>query len=133
MFFTLACELATKRSVWLIDADSQGTTTEWLEGGLPPVKCEALPLEDERKAQAWLQRVKSLPADLVVIDLPPQNGASTAAALMLADLILVPVAPSGLDLRAASKALDLLKEAREAARSAGVVPRRSPHRRRPRD
>lgn len=110
----LACELAAKHTVWLIDADSQATASEWLAGGQLPIKGELLPLEDERKAQPWLRHVKGLKADLVVIDLPPQNGASTAAALMLADLFLVPIAPSGLDLRAAVKALDLLKEAREA-------------------
>jgi len=53
-------------------------------------------------------------ADLVVIDLPPHTGAATAAALILADLFVVPVAPSGLDLRAAAKALDMLREARAA-------------------
>ena len=73
-----------------------------------------MPLEDERKAGAWMRRLRGLKADVVVIDLPPQNGAATAAALMVADLFLVPVAPSGLDLRAAAKALDLLREARQA-------------------
>ena len=110
----LACELAARCTVRLIDADVQETATEWLAGGRLPIAGEALPLEDERKAPAWLRRVKGQGADLVIIDLPPQTGASTAAALMVADLFLIPVAPSGLDLRAAVKALDLLKEAREA-------------------
>ena len=110
----LACELAVRQTVRLIDADMQETATEWLAGGRLPIAGEALPLEDERKAPAWLRRVKGQGADLVIIDLPPQTGASTAAALMVADLFLIPVAPSGLDLRAAVKALDLLKEAREA-------------------
>jgi chromosome partitioning protein len=110
----LACELAGRQTVRLIDADMQETATEWLAGGRLPISGEALPLEDERKAPAWLRRVKGQGADLVIIDLPPQTGASTAAALMVADLFLIPVAPSGLDLRAAVKALDLLKEAREA-------------------
>jgi chromosome partitioning protein len=110
----LACELARRQSVRLIDADAQETATEWLAGGRLPISGEALPLEDERKAPMWLRRVRGQGADLVIIDLPPQTGASTAAALMVADLFLIPVAPSGLDLRAAVKALDLLKEAREA-------------------
>ena len=110
----LACELAAKHSVRLIDADPQETTAEWLAGGKLPVKGQALPLEDERKAAAWIRAVRGQGADMVLIDLPPQTGAATAAALMLADLFLVPVAPSGLDLRAAVKALDLLREARAA-------------------
>lgn len=110
----LACELGVKQTVHLIDADAQATAAEWMEGKALPISGEALPLEDERKASAWLRRLKAVRADIVVIDLPPQNGAATAAALMIADLFLVPVAPSGLDLRAAVKALDLLREARQA-------------------
>lgn len=114
----LACELAGRQSVHLIDADAQATAAEWLEGKGLPITGEAMPLEDERKAGAWMRRLRSLKADVVVIDLPPQNGAATAAALMVADLFLIPIAPSGLDLRAAAKALALLHEAR-AARGKG--------------
>jgi chromosome partitioning protein len=110
----LACELAAGGTVWLVDADAQATTAEWLAGGQLPVKGEPLPLDDEKGAAAWMRRIQANTADLVVIDLPPHNGAATAAALILADLFLVPVAPSGLDLRAAAKALDLLREARAA-------------------
>ncbi len=110
----LACELAASRRVFLVDADAQATAAEWMAGGLLPVKGEALPLDDERKAAAWIKRVRAADADLVLIDLPPHTGAATAAALIVADLFLVPVAPSGLDLRAAAKALDLLREARQA-------------------
>lgn len=110
----LACELARRQSVFLLDADAQATAAEWMDGKALPVAGEAMPLEDERKAGAWLRRIRAIPADVLVIDLPPQNGAATAAALMVADLFLVPVAPSGLDLRAAAKALDLLREARQA-------------------
>ena len=110
----LACELAASRTVHLVDADAQATAFEWMGGGLLPIRGEALPLEDERKAAAWIKRVQAASADLVIIDLPPAVGAATAAALIIADLFLVPVAPSGLDLRAAAKALDLLQEARQA-------------------
>jgi chromosome partitioning protein len=110
----LACELAAGRRVVVLDADAQATASEWGGLGKLGVPVEPLPLDDERKAAAWMRRVRSAPADIVVIDLPPHNGAATAAALMMADLFLVPVAPSGLDIRAATKALDLLREARTA-------------------
>ena len=110
----LACELAVSRKVFLIDADAQATAAEWMAGGNLPIRGEALPLDDERRAAAWIKRVRAADADMVLIDLPPHTGAATAAALILADLFLVPVAPSGLDLRAAAKALDLLREARQA-------------------
>lgn len=110
----LACELAATHTVRLVDADAQATAAEWMAGGNLPVRGEALPLDDERRAAAWIKRVQAADADLVLIDLPPHTGAATAAALIVADLFLVPVAPSGLDLRAAAKALELLREAREA-------------------
>jgi chromosome partitioning protein len=117
----LACELAAGAKVRLVDADAQETTAEWLAGGALPIEGEALPLDDPKQAQAWIRKVRAMPADLVVIDLPPHTGAATAAALFLADLFVIPVAPSGLDLRAAAKALDMLREAR-ALRGDGKPP-----------
>ena len=108
----LACELSKGRTVRLIDADAQATTAEWLAGGALPIEGEALPLDDPRQAQAWIRKITTMPADVLVIDLPPHTGAATAAALFVCSLFIVPVAPSGLDLRAAAKALDMLREAR---------------------
>jgi chromosome partitioning protein len=47
-----------------------------------------------------------------VVDLPPQLGSGIASALLIADLLLVPVSPSGVDLRATGRALELLRRAR---------------------
>jgi len=108
----LAAQLAGKRRVHLIDADAQATASEWAASGDMPFTCEALPLDNEAEAEAWIGRVMQAPAEIVVIDLPPHTGAATAAALILADLFLVPVGPSPLDMRAAAKALGMLGEAR---------------------
>jgi chromosome partitioning protein len=112
----LACQLqlGSKLRIHLIDVDRQESSHDWLAGGKLPMAGIALPLDDSRSAADWIRRVSAIDADMVIIDLPPQIGAATAAALILADLFLVPVAPSALDLRAAGKALDLLREAREA-------------------
>lgn len=111
----LAAQLAAQgRRVHLIDADAQGTAAEWAAMGELPFTTEALPLDDAAGAEGWIERVTATNTEVVVIDLPPHTGAATAAALILADLALVPVTPSGLDLRAAAKALELLAEAREA-------------------
>ena len=111
----LAAELASKRRVHVVDADAQESVIEWhsMSNGLP-FTCEALPLDDPADASQWIARIMAARADLVVVDLPPHTGAATAAALILADLVLIPIAPSSLDIRAASKALEMLGEAREA-------------------
>lgn len=48
----------------------------------------------------------------IVIDLPPMLGDATAAALAICDLAVVPVSPSGADLRATNRAIELIAEAR---------------------
>jgi chromosome partitioning protein len=117
----LACALrAADRTVVLVDADPQGTATDWQAGGKLPALVESLPLGSQREAQRWVARVLALKAgaDCVVVDLPPQVGSGIASALLLADLLLVPVSPSGVDLRATGRALDLLRRARAVRNSA---------------
>ncbi|MEM7025745.1 MAG: ParA family protein [Pseudomonadota bacterium] len=127
----LACALHQgERTVALIDADAQETTTDWHAGGGLPVLVETLPLGTQREAQRWVGRVLALKAatDYAVVDLPPQVGSGIASALLLADVMLVPVSPSGVDLRATGRALDLLRRAREvrggAKPAAMLVPSR---------
>ena len=96
----LACALHdAERTVALVDADPQETVTDWQSGGGLPVLIETLPLGSQREAQRWVARVLALKAavDYVVVDLPPQVGSGIASALLLADLLLVPVSPSGAD------------------------------------
>lgn len=116
---TIAVNLATAlreadRTVALVDADAQGSATDWHAAGRLPVLVETLPLGTEREAQGWVARVLALKAgaDYVVVDLPPQIGSGIASALLLADVLLVPVSPSGVDLRATGRALDFLRRAR---------------------
>lgn len=111
----LACALGDAgHSVMLVDGDGQGTVTDWHAGHRLPVPVETLPLGGERDAQRWVARVLTFKAgaDYVVIDLPPQVGSGIASALLIADLFVIPVTPSGVDLRATGKALDLLRRAR---------------------
>jgi chromosome partitioning protein len=117
----LACALRdADHTVALIDADVQGTATDWNGGGKLPVLVETLPLGAQRDAQRWVARVLALKAgaDYVVVDLPPQVGSGIASALLLADVLLVPVSPSGVDLRATGRALELLRRARAVRGSA---------------
>lgn len=111
----LACALGDAgHSVMLVDGDGQGTVTDWHAGHRLPVPVETLPLGGERDAQKWVARVLTFKsnAEYVVIDLPPQVGSGIASALLIAELFVIPVTPSGVDLRATGKALDLLRRAR---------------------
>ena len=124
----LACALgsAAKTKAVLVDADSQGTAMEWAARGRLPVAVEAMPFEPDptpapgaasnaaRADGAWLQAVNGLAAshDFVVVDLPPHLGTSIVLALVAADLFVVPVTPSGADIKATTKAIDLLRQAR---------------------
>jgi chromosome partitioning protein len=108
----LACQFAGAMRVQLMMSIGKRVPTNGLRAACYRRRGIALPLDDQRGAAAWIRRVSAMDVEVVVIDLSPQIGAATAAALILADLFLIPVAPSALDLRAASKALDLLQEAR---------------------
>ena len=108
------------RSVLLLDADAQGTASDWLKDRPPPVEVLAMPLMAARDTGPWISRLMALRDRhaVVVIDLPPQVDSGIASALLLADVFVVPVTPSGADLRATGKALELLQRAR-AARGGG--------------
>jgi chromosome partitioning protein len=111
----VACALVQDGcDVVLIDADGQGTATDWHAGHRLPVRVESWPLGGERDAQKWVARVLALKpcVDRIIVDLPPQIGSGIASALLIADLFVVPVTLSGVDLRATAKALDLLRRAR---------------------
>ncbi len=108
------------RRVQVIDADPQGSATRWAmrRDGEHLAPIHQLPVEDEQAAGRFstaLRRLaKKTAADCVFIDCPPGLPTAAIAALLLADLVLIPVTPSPLDLWAAEKALELVSDARQA-------------------
>lgn len=112
---TLAVNIAGALSpkVALVDADPQATATAWAEGGNLPFPVIEAPLTG-RDVQIWIETVLGIDTAHVVIDLPPMLGDATAAALAICDLAVIPVAPSGADLRATNRAVELITEARSA-------------------
>lgn len=108
---------AEGRRVVVIDCDAQGTAAAWLSGS--PVAVEADALDDGRELGAWLGRVnqRRLEADVVILDLPPHLREQTVAALVVAELVVLPVRASLPDLLALRQAVELVREAREARRS----------------
>jgi len=110
----IGCELAVRnRSVTLFDADGQGTSSDWRRRGSLPIECEYIPIENAEEAMKLIRMVKASPSDIAVIDLPPHTREATEAAVMMCDLFVIPVTPSGADFTATKKALALLEEGRK--------------------
>lgn len=112
---TLAVNIAGSLSpkAALVDADPQATATAWAEAGNLPFPVIEAPLTGQN-VQGWIETVLGVEAAHVVIDLPPMLGDATAAALAICDLAVIPVSPSGADLRATNRAVELIIEARDA-------------------
>jgi len=97
-------------AVQVIDADPQRSATEWAALGQLPFAVSELPLEIGRAA-GWAQMIRSLPDTITIIDTPPHEYAVGAAAAV-ADVMLLPCTPSGLDLSATEQAIAAIAFAR---------------------
>jgi chromosome partitioning protein len=105
-------------TVVLLDADPQHSLVEWAAQGkgLLATCVQAVKLGDPNELKVRTRAAQKA-ADLVLIDTPPGMPETTAQALLLADLALLPCGPSPLDLFALKEALSLALHARAARRS----------------
>jgi chromosome partitioning protein len=123
---TIATNLASdfqrrEERVALIDADPQKTASEWASRGdnTPPTFEATSDLEE------------NLPAldgsfDVVIVDGAPRMTELATSAIKAADLVLIPVQPSGADLWAAEDILEIIEARQEVSgepRAAFVVSR----------
>ena len=116
----LACELATGGDpILLIDNDSQGTASHWLGHGRLPVRGEFMPLENDEDGERLVRAVAAKRDRYIVLDAPAHVGAATQAAGKIADLVLIPVTASGVDLVATEAAVELIRNARTVRRGGG--------------
>lgn len=132
---TLAINLAVEAlarglRVLLVDADSQGTARTWgavaLEAGHPAPTIVSM--------GADLHKPGQLPAlasgfDLVLVDCPPRHAEVQRAALMVADLALLPSGPSAHDVWALAESVELVKAAqrvRPELQAVALVTRKVP-------
>ena len=121
----VACALAAMgHATVVVDADPQLTATQWMRRRALPAKLhETPPLHDLEEAPAWRDEIHEIGAQqqFVVIDLPAVLGATLGAALLVADLVLIPAAASGLDLSATTRTLHRIAKA-EDERSGTAIP-----------
>lgn len=86
----LATLLSEYGSVLLKDSDPQGSATEWVED------IEEMPFDFELTNQRQMGKTKGY--DYVVIDTPPQNSDIIRTAIEVADILIIPTEPSGIEL-----------------------------------
>lgn len=105
----IAAELTRqKRRVLLIDADPQGSAIAWSNGREEPSFTVI------GMAKPTLHKeIESLATDYddVVIDGPPRIAELAKSIILSADIVIVPLLPSPLDVWAAADTVDLIREA----------------------
>ena len=122
----LAAAMAREgKKVLLIDADPQQTAQDWAA-----VRSTAPPFQVIGMSKPILHRdLPKLSADYdeIVIDGAPRNYEVARSAIASADLVLIPVQPSGADFWASRETVDLCKEAhgfKETQKAVFVVSRK---------
>jgi chromosome partitioning protein len=102
--------LATKKKkkVLLVDADAQQSSSEWILGMESEIPNKVVQTPDD-----LLEQIPELTGQysLVIVDGPASLAEATRAILFRADLAIIPVQPTGVDLRSASDAVRLVKQA----------------------
>ena len=96
--------------VALLDTDGQKSAGEWVQNAEPGIEVRvATEMEAIRAAKADLLKTH----DIVVADSPGEEGDASRTVTFLADLAIVPLQPSKLDVRAIKDALKAIRLAQE--------------------
>ena len=108
---TIATHIATclqqkGNSVLLVDSDPQGSARDWSaaaeDAPFPVVGIDRPTIDRDIKAIS--------DRDFIIIDGAPQIANLAASAIKAADIILIPVQPSGLDVWATADMVDIIKQ-----------------------
>lgn len=104
-----------KRRVAIIDTDPQGSLTQWynirqarLEDGENNLTFAAISGWRVRSEIERMQREH----DLIIIDSPPHTDAEARTAIRAADLVVIPLQPSPMDVWATSATIQICKQER---------------------
>jgi chromosome partitioning protein len=116
---TLAVSVASElrrrgADLGLVDADPQASSCAWAEPGNLHFPVYEIGLNGDAVTQ-WAEQIRGVPHHCIVIDTSP-NERSVAAALALSTVCMIPCTPSGLDVDATLKTLDIVRAVRERRR-----------------
>ncbi len=97
------------RRVAVIDADAQGSTADWLGRAVPAIR-----LERVTNAAEIIDRYRRLEAlhDVVVVDGPAALSTETVTIVGIADLALMPIGPSMMDVIASYRTARVIYKVR---------------------
>lgn len=97
-----------KKRVLLVDADAQKSSSLWIEGMELQIPVTVLQSPDD-----LLEQLPSLTEnyEFVIVDGPASLSEATRAILFRSDIAVIPTQPTGVDLRSASEAMRLVKQA----------------------
>lgn len=104
------------RKPLLIDIDPQKSATFWSKQGRDEFPFPVVPIEvnNAKQFKAQLDKlIRDHKADTVIFDCPPALAKEALLAALLADVVLVPVTPSPLDIIATQDAITTIKDARK--------------------
>jgi chromosome partitioning protein len=105
----LAAELNSRgNTVVLIDADAQRSASQWAQSGNLQFPVYEVALVDQTAA-TWVHKLVQVTkfADYAVVDTAPHEYA-VSASVAVSDLVVVPCTPSGLDLNATARTLEII-------------------------
>jgi chromosome partitioning protein len=96
------------KHVMVVDADAQRSSSIWLESLEAPISSTVIQNSDD-----LLEKIPDLAnqCDQLIVDGPAGLSESTRAILFRTDLAVVPCQPTGVDLRSASDAVRLIRQA----------------------
>lgn len=99
-----------RHKVLLVDADAQRSSSIWLDSLEIEVPCEVVQTSKELSS-----RIPKLAKEYtyLVVDGPAGLSDATKSILVQANLAIIPCQPSGVDLRSASDAIRLIRQAQE--------------------
>lgn len=98
-----------RKKILLIDADSQKSSSQWVAG----METIEIPCQIIQSPDDLLEQIPQFAEDYdyLIVDGPASLSEATRAILFRSDLAVVPVQPTGVDLRSASDAMRLVKQA----------------------